>query len=245
MNADAAELRRQKILKNSEKRLQLLMGVKNSENQIKLGETVEPNESLRTRRVDETVSIGNKNNSNSTEINQLNDHAKEISDLTINNNNNIPNSKLNLINEKSLIDDYEESESDVLNQNKKSNLPNDLSYKFNGYSNIEILILFSLACFTSILFYLDFSQIINHNVLLPFFTLELGHLAFHLKYLPAKSSQFQLFHSLLQLCGISQRSLKNLMIALNFLFILIDNFVIYILSFVLINLILNSFFIVS
>ena len=47
--------------------------------------------------------------------------------------------------------------------------------------------------------------------------------------------QFQMFKTLLGLCGISQKSLKNLMIVFNFLFILIDHFVIYIFCLVLVN----------
>lgn len=44
---------------------------------------------------------------------------------------------------------------------------------------------------------------------------------------------------MLCLCGISQKSLKNLMTVFNFLFILIDNFVIYLLTLIAFNLLFS------
>ncbi|RNA01936.1 hypothetical protein BpHYR1_044601 [Brachionus plicatilis] len=190
MSSDLAELRRQKILKNSERRLQLLMGLENSENQTNLEESVHK---------------------------IIEDKTTKVCPSEKNRIHQQPESHFLLSNEKT---------TEVLPDEKKAE-KNDqiLAYTFNGHSNVEIVLFFVLALLSSTLFYLKQSSLMYHNVLLPFFTLEAAHLIVHLKYFPATSSQFQLFRTLLQLCGISQKSLKKLMVALNFLFILIDNFV--------------------
>lgn len=223
---DAAELRRQKILRNSSRRMELLMGIKNQ------GENSQP-EPVAVIKPPLLVQTSKEPVSTSSSL------------QTVNNNHPLTHSPTeNLVQRKkpSILFTKPVSESDLTSggQIKISSDENiNGNCKFNGYSNNEIAIMFLLAFATSLLFYFEQSAFINESALLPFVTFELGHLLLHFKSLPSTGSQFQMFQTLLRLCGIPQRSLTNLMTVFNFLFILVDNFAIYLFSFVVVNLFLG------
>jgi len=202
---DAAELRRQKILLNGEKRLEMLLGIKNSE----------------TSATDIT-------NDSVKEV-----HLTHLSTRLIEPEIVQPPIEIIQTKRSSIV-------ADVASPTTETPIINDkFKCQFTGYSNLEIMIIFSLAIITTLLFYFEKSDLIYQNALLPFVTFEIAHLILHFNCLPATSTQYQMFITLLRLCGIPQTSLKNLLTTLNFLFILNDNFVIYLFCFIICNMLLH------
>jgi len=226
---DAAELRRQKILRNKERRLELLLGIKNSNGDTDLpsinlmscsSETTHFSSTLPSKT--ETVTLlenGSSISSNSSTVRRASVSIGTNTSTTWLKQTKVAAAANTSTVNKTPLDSSNES---ILTR-----------CRFTGNSNLEVLINFLIAFTTTLLFYFQKSDIIYHNVLLPFATFELAHLIFHFKCLPSTSSQFQMFVTLLTVCGIPQTSLKNLMTTLNFLFILIDNFVIYMFCFIL------------
>ena len=128
MSLDAAELRRQKILKNSQNRLNLLMGVKNENSEATPSETASPS-------ADSTpISASTTPNEEPATHHQEPTHRRNrIGDTT---------ERANLLAEPQI---------DQVQASKDS--PNSSTIcKFNGYSNKEIVIFFLIALSTSLLF---------------------------------------------------------------------------------------------
>lgn len=268
------ELRRQRILKNSQNRLDMLLGVKKSlevdliSSNSSVNEQIKPTQMLETATLEEEEEKGEKkkelkaaacfvdeNRVIYTNISSriekkiveadLIETGEENNKLKLLNNNN--NNNKNVLDSELQYELKFKKGKTLTTSNGNGTIKSDdtlsnqeVKCKFNGYSNTEITVFFLIAFVSTLLIYSKYSVYTFQNVMFPFFTFELAHLIVHYKYIPSTSSQFQMFSTLLQLCGISHKSLKNLMMLFNFLFILIDNFILYIFSFVCINIILFS-----
>ena len=133
----AAELRRQKILQNQQRRLEMLMGIKNAEAEIKDGEIL---------------------SSSLPEVNP-NRHIDSFIDEIQTNTTTPPPSKLPRAifpqSNEAIIGDKCDKPEDL-----KKNLTALPFLKFNGYSNAEIVILVVLALFSTLVFQLGHADII-------------------------------------------------------------------------------------
>ena len=128
MSLDAAEQRRQKILKNSQNRLNLLMGVKNENSEAIPSETTSPSIDLTP-----ISSITTPNEEPATHHQEPPQRRNRVGDTT---------ERANLLAEPQI--DQVQTPQDSSNSSTIC--------KFNGYSNKEIVIFFLIALSTSLLF---------------------------------------------------------------------------------------------
>lgn len=156
----AAELRRERILRNGQKRLDLLIGVKNSENGLASNAPIDVSMSSTAFGQERGDSIQNSNQINNIETNFTNtpSHFHSTSPTTLTTSNHSANkSQLNNVN----ISKPNLTETSV-NRNNNNVTKDDHSVKcsFNGYTNKEILIFFMIALCTSLSFLFDISPYI-------------------------------------------------------------------------------------
>jgi hypothetical protein len=174
----AAELRRERILRNGQKRLDLLIGVKNAENdleapkmdncnalppfaQISSSAAFVPaiNESVHIRKSSTTIdSESNSKAFTQTEASQaVNTHDSLAQKPNLNlNNNNSNNTK----NSRTTISSTEVNHISRHDNSANKCVDTQARCSFNGYSNKEILIFFLIALFTSLTFVFEMSAYI-------------------------------------------------------------------------------------
>jgi hypothetical protein len=140
MSLDAAELRRQKILKNSQNRLNLLMGVKNEDSESSLNAIANEIKYPASDLIPNPASTTTPNESSANTSTQ----QQEITHRRKNSN------RVGATTEKSNILPESKIEDQVQTEPESSN--NSTICKFNGYSNKEIVIFFFIALSTSLLF---------------------------------------------------------------------------------------------
>jgi hypothetical protein len=167
----AAELRRERILRNGQKRLDLLIGVKNAENDncnalppfahissssSSAAFVPATDESVHLRK--SSTIINSESDSKAftqTEASQLiNTHDSLALKPNLNNNNNNNN------NNRTTISSTEVNSLSRNDNSTNKSVDTQAKCSFNGYSNKEILIFFLIALFTSLTFVFEMSAYI-------------------------------------------------------------------------------------
>ena len=162
----AAELRRERILRNGQKRLDLLIGVKNFENGLASNAPIDVSMSSIAFAQERGDSIQNSNQLNNIETNFTNTplhfHSPFTpSSTTLTTSNNSANkSNLNSVN----ITKPNMTETSVNKNNNPTNDDQSVKCSFNGYTNKEILIFFMIALCTSLSFIFDVSAYIGQVI---------------------------------------------------------------------------------